>query len=146
MDVKSTVRLGLFLFLMLAWAGTVAAQTVEDKPFRKKSESPTKAIDSDVKVYHKDHDPPGKQIRYIIKKDTRGTLSGNKCATDETRKMGFEYMTLTKGDPGYPNEFDRWRHNFGVKTILFFSRGPFWKVKVNKKIKECRFKTGDYVG
>ena len=132
----------LIFFLWSAYSGMAQ---ISDEPFQK-SESPTKNIDRKVRVQHSEHTSEGKTIRFLIRKDTRGTLSGNKCAFDVTHKMGFEYITLSKGDPGYENEWTRASHNFGVKTYLFFTRGPFWKSKVKKKIDECRFRTGDYAG
>lgn len=132
----------LIPFLLLA---ITANSQISDEPFQK-SESPTKNVDKNVRVYHSEHTSEGKRIRFLIRKNTKGTLSGNKCVTDATHKMGFEYIALTKGDPGYENEWTRASHNFGVKTYLFFTKGPFWKSKVKKTIKDCRFRTGDYAG
>ena len=135
---------GLLFFGVALGSFSLRAQ-ISDEPFLQ-SESPTKNVDKDVRVYHGEHTSKEKPVRFLIQKDTRGTLSGNKCVFDATHEMGFEYITLTKGDPGYENEWNRSRHNFGVKTYLFFTRGPFWKSKVKKKIDECRYRTGDYAG
>lgn len=132
----------LIIFLLSAYSGIAQ---ISDEPFQK-SESPTKNVDGNTRIYHSEHTSEGKPIRFLIQKDTRGTLSGNKCVFDVTHKMGFEYIALSKGDPGYENEWTRKTHNFGVKTYLFFTRGPFWKSKVKRKIDECRYRTGDYAG
>jgi hypothetical protein len=87
-----------------------------------------------------------KRIRYIIKPSTKNTLMGNRCFEEATRKMGFQYLAVPKGQPPYKNEFAKFCHNFGVKFILFFKNGPFWKARVNKKLEDCRFGSGDYVG
>lgn len=87
-----------------------------------------------------------KKVTYIIKKNTREILYGNKCVEEYTRDMGFMYLVIPKGQPGYESELDRFFHNFGAKAKLFFTKGPFWKLRVKKRIKECRKKTGDFVG
>ncbi len=87
-----------------------------------------------------------KKIRYIIKNDTRETLAGNVCFEEEIRKMGFQYLAVPVGQPPNKNGFARWWHNFGVKFMITLKNGPFWKTKVNKKYKECKFGSGDYVG
>lgn len=85
-------------------------------------------------------------IRYIIKNDTKKTLTGNLCFEEVTAKMGFQYLAVPKGQIPNKNGFVRWKHNFGVKFIIFFKNGPFWKMKVNKKYKECKYGSGDYIG
>lgn len=87
-----------------------------------------------------------KQIRYIVKNDTKETLAGNLCFEEVTMKMGFLYLAVPKGQPYNKNGFSRWRHNFGVKFIILFKNGPFWKMKVNKKYKECKYGSGDFMG
>lgn len=82
----------------------------------------------------------------IYKKTPKGLLLGNKCFEDKTKKMGFIYESVKKGETAYSTEFGRLRHNFGVKIKLFFTRGPFWKFKVNKARKRCRQLTGDFYG
>jgi len=85
-------------------------------------------------------------IRYLITNDTKETLAGNLCFEEVTAEMGFQYIAIPKGQPLNKNGFSRWRHNAGVKFMLTLKNGPFWKSKVNKKFKECRFGSGDYVG
>lgn len=86
------------------------------------------------------------RIRYIITNDTKETLAGNLCFEEATMKMGFQYLAIPKGQSLNKNGFSRWRHNAGVKFMLTLKNGPFWKSKVNRKLKECRFGSGDYVG
>ena len=87
-----------------------------------------------------------KKVRYILKKDTQNTSYGNPCVVEVTRSKGFEYLVTLKGQPGYESELQRGFHNFGVNVSLLFRNGPFWKTGLKKKIKDCRFKSGDYVG
>lgn len=85
-------------------------------------------------------------IRYIIKNDTRKTLAGNLCFEEVTTKMGFQYLAVPKGQVPNKNGFVRWKHNFGVKFMILLKNGPFWKIKVNKKYKECKYGSGDFIG
>lgn len=87
-----------------------------------------------------------KPIRFIIKNDTKQTLSGNLCFEEVTTKMGFRYLPVPKGQVPNKNGISRWWHNFGVKFMILLKNGPFWKLKVNKKYKECKYGSGDYVG
>jgi hypothetical protein len=87
-----------------------------------------------------------RKIRYIISNNTGRTLYGNKCVEEFTSKMGFRYLAIPPGQPGNRSKFGRFIHNFGVKTVLLFRNGPFWKHKVKKRIRECRQKMGDFVG
>lgn len=100
-------------------------------------------LDSD---FDKDkEDPKERRILHIIRKDTRKVPYGNVCFEEVTHSMGFEYVLQTKGNQGYRNEFDRVMHNFAVKTGIMFRNGPFWRLKVNKKRKECMEYAGDVV-
>ncbi len=96
----------------------------------------------DPKKQHKDIKP----IRYIIKSDTKNTLAGNQCFEEVTTRMGFQYLAVPKGQVPNKNGWTRWWHNFGVKFIISWKNGPFWKSKVNKKYKECKYGSGDYTG
>lgn len=94
-------------------------------------------------------DPPpamGKNYLMILKRGSQGTLAGNKCVEDQTMKMGFRYMLVPKKGPGSRTGAGVLLHNAGTKFLLFFRNGPFWTVRLNKKVKECRKKTGDYMG
>jgi len=81
----------------------------------------------------------------IYIKDTKNVLYGNPCMNKVTERFGYEYVVMPKNASKYHSGVNRIMHNFFVKTALFF-RNPFWKVISKKKAKECRQKTGDYVG
>ncbi|BDC98381.1 hypothetical protein [Persicobacter psychrovividus] len=122
----------IFLFAPAqVWAQTKASRT-----------SATEAQSS--KYLAKKHRSKQNQYSYIIKKNSKKTLYGNPCFTQATHNMGFEYLIMPKGRKPYKNEWQRFWQNFGVKTKLFFTRGPWWKLKLNKQFKECQIQTGDY--
>jgi hypothetical protein len=107
---------------------------------------PTPNTVKDATPDPKKQGPKGKKIRYIITNNTQKTLAGNACFEEATHKMGFQYLAIPRGQAPNTTGWNRWWHNFGVKTIIFFKNGPFWKVKVNKKYKACKYQTGDFVG
>jgi hypothetical protein len=92
--------------------------------------------------------PSEKEKNYlsILKRDTQGTGIGNKCVEDQTKKMGFRYMLVPKQGPGSRTGAGVFLHNGGTKFLLFFRNGPLWTIRLKKKVKECRRKTGDYMG
>ncbi len=85
-------------------------------------------------------------VRYIIITKTEGVLYGNPCALQETQKMGFQYLLLRKGQPGYENMWEKLDNNLDVKVGLVFRKSPFWKLILKKRIERCRRDTGDFVG
>lgn len=87
-----------------------------------------------------------KRIRHWIVNKPRGTLKGNKCFEDVCNEMGFEFVVQSKDQRGSYNGLRRVLHNFGVKTTLLFKNGPFWKLKLRKKRKECLRETHDFNG
>ena len=107
----------------------------------------TSTTDIDVKIKKKKERPAGKRhYMTIIKTHTKNTLYGNKCFEDFTRQLGFTYQIQVKGQPGSLNGFTRFWHNAGTKTALVFTAWPWWKLRVNKRYKECRKSSGDFVG
>ena len=97
--------------------------------------------------FDKDKERPERtRLRSIIKNDTKNILYGNKCFEDFTAECGYEYVVTPKGDARNQSGFSRFFHNFGVKTVLLFKNGPFWKIKENKKKEQCINLTRDLVG
>jgi hypothetical protein len=86
-----------------------------------------------------------RRLLSIYIKDTQNVLYGNPCMDKVSERFGYEYVVMPKNASKYHSGFQRSMHNFFVKTALFF-RNPFWKIISNKKSKECRQKTGDYMG
>lgn len=87
-----------------------------------------------------------KNYKVIYKWNMKGLMSGNRCVEETTRKMGFIYEVVPKEGPGSKTQEGVFFHNLGVKTLLFFRNGPFWTTRLKKRIKECRKRTGDYMG
>ncbi len=87
---------------------------------------------------------PQKRLLTIYTNDTQKILYGNPCMDAVTERFGFEYVVMPKNAPGF-TPAAKFFHNVGVKTVLFF-RNPLWGIISKKKAKECRQKTGDYVG
>ncbi len=107
---------------------------------------PTPNTVIDAKPDPKKQKDKEKKIRYIITNNTKNTLTGNRCFEEVTLNMGFQYLAVPKGQAPNIDGFSRWMHNFGVKFVLFFKNGPFWKLKVDKKFEECKYGSGDFVG
>ena len=98
-------------------------------------------------TYETDRDKlKAKKIIFIIKKNQKGLLLGNKCLEDYTLGKGYVYLVQIKG-PGVSGGFWlRAVHNIGAKTALFFKVGPHWKMAWKRKRKECQNQLHDFVG
>jgi len=107
---------------------------------------PTWAVTKKKKNAAQKNKPRELPVRYIIITKTKGVLYGNPCAVQETQKMGFQYILLKKGQPGYSDVFEKFDNNFDVKLGLVFRKSPFWKLILKKRIERCRRDTGDFVG
>ena len=86
-----------------------------------------------------------------VKNSPKGLLIGNPCMEAVTEKMGFIYVIQSKIPQSKYGGirltgFERFWHNMFAKLRITFKNGPFWKLKLKKKRKECRAVTGDYVG
>lgn len=130
----------ILFFLLLITIIVTHAQEINKNYF------PTPNTQIDAKPDPKKQKEKEKRIRFIITNDTKNTLPGNLCFEEVTTKMGFQYLAVPKGQPPNKNGFSKWLHNFGVKFVLLFKNGPFWKLKVNKKYRECKFGSGDFMG
>ena len=93
----------------------------------------TQATDPKAKPDARKQGPKKKNYKYIIRNNSKGTLKGNKCFEEVTRKFGFEYLIIPKNSGPYRSGFSRWWHNLGVKSALFFKNGPFWQMRLNIK-------------
>ena len=107
---------------------------------------PTRKVDKKVKEDTKKNRPKRDKVMYIYKRRTNRTLYGNPCALEVTRKMGFEYLAQEKSTIDLKSYWGRFFHNLWTKTKLVARRGPWWKLTVNKRLKECQQKTGDRTG
>lgn len=129
----------ILCFLLMSFSADAAfAQAQNDPPFKTPNTHLRPAPNP------KNARPERKKIRYIIKKDTKAFLAGNKCFEEVTKEMGFMYLAVPKGQSYYTSEFRRNLHNLGVKTIILLKNGPFWKIKINKTYKKCKYGYADY--
>ncbi|MEP2023327.1 MAG: hypothetical protein ABJH98_19540 [Reichenbachiella sp.] len=107
---------------------------------------PTRKVNKKVKENKRSNFPKEKKIRYIYVKDGGKVLFGNPCARQVTHNMGFEYSIEHRPEPGLVPWWRRFKTNTSTKTILFFTKGPWWKATVNKRFKACAMTSGDRRG
>lgn len=132
--------LGVFMFCSVdVWAQRNKDESIHDY-------LPSENVDPKKKFKKKSNAPQTKDYGLIVKNKTKGILYGNACMSENTQRMGFEYSIQVEGLPGslYPWE-RRWK-NALVHAKLIFTRGPWWKLVLNKRVKNCRQKSGDFVG
>lgn len=132
------------LTMLILILGSIECLGQESEEIKK--DLPTEKVGFNIEDDTKAHRPERKKIRYIIKNGTSGILYGNPCVLQVTRKMGFEYAVQTPLLPGSTIEPRRLWNNFKVKVLLTLKHGPFWKITVNKRLKDCGIKSGDRVG
>ena len=127
-----------FLFLFISCI--TYAQDKYNNPYR------TDNTRVKPKYEERKNEPKRKKIRVIIKNNPRGILYGNPCLEEETRNMGFQYTVQNAGLPGSLKPVTLRIHNFKVHAYLVLTKSPFWKGILNRRIKDCREKTGDWIG
>ena len=91
---------------------------------------------------------PKKQkiYKYIIVADTKNTLYGNKCATELTHRYGFEYLPTPKSQLITERESQIMFHNLFTNLSITLTRGPFWKLILKKRLKQCQTRSKDMNG
>ncbi|GAB4245810.1 MAG: hypothetical protein Tsb0034_24520 [Ekhidna sp.] len=90
--------------------------------------------------------PKRKNISLLYVPTADKILYGNPCATEETHKMGFEYIVEPRNGMESKTVKGKFLNNLWVKTKLVVTRSPFWKLILNNRIKKCRRQSGDFVG
>jgi len=128
--------LGLLFIILIGSSSSFAQVDYNNKSTEKIKREPELEPENDRKE---------RRLLSIYIKDTKNVLYGNPCMDKVTLRFGYEYVVMPKNASKFHSGLRRVMHNFGVKTALFF-RNPFWKIISNKKAKECRQKTGDYMG
>lgn len=129
----------LFVGLLFGGAEAWAQTSIEE-------DLPTRKVNKKVKENKKSNFPDEKAYRYIYVKDGGKVLFGNPCAMEVTHNMGFEYGIEHRPESGIGPWWRRFRTNTTTKTILFFTKGPWWKATVNKRFKACAMTSGDRRG
>jgi hypothetical protein len=114
------------------------------------AQSRRQKMKSDFLAFDIDHDEMTPRMykapSYLIVKDTKGKLIGNKCVDLYTQKLGFNYLVLNSSNCYNKTGFSIMMHNFWVQCKVTLRHGPFWKATLKNKIRECRKLSGDYVG
>jgi len=87
-----------------------------------------------------------RQIIYIVRNNTKGLLSGNKCFEDYMLSRGYYYLVQNKNQSGSYSGSKRFFHNLRAKSIITLRNGPFWKLTLKKKRRECRRLIHDFMG
>lgn len=128
------------IFFSLAFC----VQAQKDRPVEQ--ELPTENLDMRKDSNKRANKPKRKNYGVIYVPNANRILYGNRCVLEETRKMGFEYLVEPPNISGSKSRKGKFINNLWVKTKLVFTRSPFWKMILNKKIKKCRAMSGDLVG
>ena len=130
------------IILLLLSALLVSAQN--EKPVSEYL--PTENLEMKKDANKASNRPDRKKILLLYVPDASKILYGNACATEATHKMGFEYIVEPRKTYGSKTATGKFLNNLGVKSKLVVTRSPFWKIILNKRIKECRKQSGDFVG
>lgn len=107
---------------------------------------PTENLEVRKDANKKSNTPKRKKIALIYVPNANKIMYGNACATQETHRMGFEYIVEPKNISGSKTKMGKRLNNLWVKSKLVVTRTPFWKVILNGKIKKCRKMSADIVG
>lgn len=137
--MKSTFFLLLGLLVLGSISLAQAQSPVEE-------DMPTRKVDKKVKENKRSNFPKEKKIRFIYVKKGKKVLYGNPCGIEATHKMSFEYGIEHRKEKGFLPWWRRLKNNTATKTFLFFTRGPWWKATINKRLKRCVQSSGDRRG
>ncbi|RED91757.1 hypothetical protein C7460_13727 [Marinoscillum furvescens DSM 4134] len=137
------LRVILVVTLVSAVVSAASSQAARDVY---KRDFPTENVTMGMEANKNANRPKRKRYDYLYTESSRGILYGNPCALQATRKMGFEYVVQPAGIPGSPGRKELEKNNFFVKLKLVFTRGPWWKLVLNNRLRKCRQQSGDFVG
>lgn len=133
-----------FLMFTVCMIGFVSGEVRAQEPLEENW--PTRKVDKKVKENKRSNFPKETRIRFIYVKDGKKVLYGNPCALQATHNFGFEFGIEHRPEPGFTPWWRRFKNNTTTKTILFFTRGPWWRSNINKKLKRCIQSSGDRRG
>lgn len=108
--------------------------------------NPTENIRMKQDDNKKKNKPKRKRIDVIIKNNPKDLLYGNPCVEDETLRLGFKYTVQNPGLPGTLKPVTLFIHNLKIYTRLTLTKSPFWKMILNRRVKDCRERSGDWMG
>ena len=136
------MRLAFFLSVICITVSLYSQK--KDKPVR--DYLPTENLEQKKDANKASNRPKRKNISLLYVSSADGILYGNACATQETHRMGFEYIVEPHNGLESKTGMGKFLNNTWLKTKLFFRRSPFWKLTLKNRIKKCRKQTGDFVG
>ncbi len=111
-----------------------------------KEELPTRKVDRKVREDLRRNQPDIRDYNHIYIKDGKRMLYGNRCALEATHQMGFEYVLEHRPEQSFKSKWHRFKNNLWVKSKLCVTRGPWWKLTINKRLKQCAKSSGDARG
>ncbi len=150
-----------FLVILLALGPQVQAQAPQRKAARKEALAQSKKRKAARKkrrrelktsnTYYQDNTTARrkgkkKRLLQVYRRDPARVLYGNRCVTELTQKMGFEYVIITPEAAGEERYVTTFAQNVSSGFLLTFRHGPFWQRKVRRRIRNCRESSGDFVG
>lgn len=101
---------------------------------------------TDTHPYYQYKPKPARVYTAIYTTRTNYYLVGNDCMRQFTRQMGFEYVAYDEYDHENLGPLAYHFYNVTSRLGMIFKAGPFWKIKVNRKLAECRRSSGDFIG
>ncbi len=107
---------------------------------------PTENLEAKKDANKASNRPKRKKISLMYVSSADGILYGNACATQETHRMGFEYIVEPQNGLESKSTVGKVINNLWLKTKLFFRRSPVWKLTLKNRIRKCSKQTGDFVG
>ena len=136
------MKTALCLVLAISFSPLLAQR--KERPLHE--QMPTENLESRKDSNKSSNQSKRKRIALLYVKDADKILYGNPCATEETHRMGFEYIVEPKSRLRSKSKVGKFFNNFLVKAKLVVTRSPLWKAILNKRMRSCRQKTGDFVG
>ena len=108
--------------------------------------SPEESVGISPKKLKKQGAKSKRNIEIIFKTKSGKVLYGNPCLREFTRDMGFEYALQSAKMSNRSGVWNMRGNNLMVFAKLVLKKSPFWKLILNKQVKDCRRKMGDFVG
>lgn len=71
---------------------------------------------------------------------------GNRCVSEATHKLGFEYVPMPISEVEKKSALHYFVRNRIAGFRITLKNGLFWKHKLKKQIRQCRLTTGDFTG
>ena len=134
----------VMLCLFLASCNTIRSRQYKE---RHPDPEPEGTYNTEKDPYYQVDPPvPKRAWKAIYTKHAADYLSGNPCMTEFTHTMGFEYVSYDEYPHDQYGPLGFFFYNISSRIGVIFRGGPFWKIKVNRKLEECSRVSGDFIG